>query len=77
MEDIDKRIVVFSRFFELFDDWEKMYFDESWVVINRVKWSVEWEVIEVGCLYILIILFFFVVGGMIMCDVNLFNMIFE
>jgi hypothetical protein len=77
MENIDNRIDTLYRFLGLLDEWEATHSGESRAAINRAKRSVEREVVETGCSYTLTISPPPAIGGMIMRDVNPFDMIFE
>ena len=77
MEDLDQRIENLNRFLELLNEWSETHSDESRAAINRVKRSVQREVIEAGCLFTMTISPPPAVGGMVMQNVNPFDMIFE
>ena len=77
MEDIDKRIQNLNYFLELLDDWTETHSDESRASINRIKKSIEREVIEAGCLLTMTISPPPAIGGLVMQNVNPFDMIFE
>lgn len=77
MEDLDQRIENLNRFLALLDEWTQTYSEESRTAINRVKRSVQREVIEAGCLFTMTISPPPAVGGMVMQNVNPFDMIFE
>lgn len=77
MEDLDQRIENLNRFLALLDEWTETHSVESRTVINRVKKSVQREVIEAGCLFTMTISPPPAVGGMVMQNVNPFDMIFE
>ena len=77
MEDIDERIENLHSFLGLLDDWTSSNSSESRAAINRTKRSVQREVVEAGCLRVISIAPPPAVGGMIMQDVNPFDMIFE
>jgi len=77
MDELDKRISNLKRFLKLLTDWSQTNSAEARAAINRSKKAVEREVIEAGCLYTVTISPPPAVGGMIMRDINPFNMIFE
>lgn len=77
MEDLDQRIENLNRFLALLDEWTQTHSEESLTAINRVKRSVQREVIEAGCLFTMTISPPPAVGGMVMQNVNPFDMIFE
>tara|TARA_B100000678_G_scaffold279969_1_gene276206 strand:+ start:22 stop:783 length:762 start_codon:yes stop_codon:yes gene_type:complete len=77
MEDLDQRIENLNRFLALLDEWTQTHSEESRTAINRVKRSVQREVIEAGCLFTMTISPPPAVGGMVMQNVNPFDMIFE
>ena len=77
MEDIDKRIENLNNFLELLDEWTNTHSEESRASINRIKRSVQREVIEAGCLHTMTISPPPAVGGMIMQNVDPFSMIFD
>lgn len=77
MEDIDQRIQNLNNFLELLDEWTDTHSEASRASINKVKRSVEREVIEAGCFYTMTISPPPAVGGLIMQNVNPFDMIFE
>jgi hypothetical protein len=75
--DADERIEKLTKFLKLIDEWGRTHSSKSRAQINRTKNAVQREVIEAGCLYTMTISPPPVVGGMIMQDVNPFDMIFE
>ncbi len=77
MEDLDRRIENLNSFLELLDQWTETHSQDSRAAINKVKRSVEREVIEAGCLFTMTISPPPAVGGMVMQNVNPFDMIFE
>jgi len=77
MHDVDERIENLNSFLQLLDKWEQTHSAESRAQINRIKKTIEREVIESGCLHTLTISPPPAVGGMIMQNVNPFDMIFE
>lgn len=77
MQDLDQRIENLNRFLGLLDEWTKTHSEESRAAINRVKRSVQREVIEAGCLFTMTISPPPAVGGLVMQNVNPFDMIFE
>lgn len=77
MEDLDQRIENLNRFLGLLDEWTQTHSEESRAAINRVKRSVQREVIEAGCLFTMTISPPPAVGGLVMQNLNPFDMIFE
>jgi len=77
MEELDQRIENLNRFLALLDEWTQTHSEESRAAINRVKRSVQREVIEAGCLFTMTISPPPAVGGLVMQNVNPFDMIFE
>jgi hypothetical protein len=75
--DADERIKNLTRFIQLLDEWDDTYSDSAREQINRTKKAVEREVIEAGCLLTVTISPPPAVGGMIMQNINPFDMIFE
>ena len=75
--DADERIARLKEFIQLIDEWEKSNSDEVRARINQMKNSIQREVIEAGCLYTMTISPPPAVGGMVMQNVNPFDMIFD
>ena len=75
--DADERIARLKDFLRLLDEWEKSHSDKVRARINQTKNSIQREVVEAGCLYTMTISPPPAVGGMIMQNVNPFNMIFD
>lgn len=77
MDDLDKRIETLNVFLNLLDEWSQSKSSESRQEINKLRRTVEREVIEAGCFVTMTIAPPPAVGGMVMTNVNLFDMIFE
>lgn len=75
--DADERIARLKDFLQLIDEWEETHSDDVRARINQTKNVVQREVIEAGCLYTMTISPPPAVGGMIMQNVNPFDMIFD
>ncbi len=75
--DADERIEKLTTFLQLIDEWGKTHSEESRAQINRIKNAVQREVIEARCLHTMTISPPPAVGGMIMQNINPFDMIFE
>ncbi len=75
--DADNRIEKLNSFLQLLDEWGRTHHDGVRARINQTKNSVQREVIEAGCLYTMTISPPPAVGGMIMQNVNPFDMIFQ
>ncbi|MGV6806806.1 MAG: hypothetical protein ACWA5K_02740 [bacterium] len=77
MKDIDERIHSLNSFLELLDRWDDEHSQEVRAEINKARAAVEREVVEAGCLKTMTISPPTAVGGMVMQNVNPFNMIFD
>ena len=77
MSDEDSRIAKLREFSGLIDEWERTDSYSVRAEISRLKNSVQREVIEAGCLSTMTISPPPVVGGLIMRNVNPFDMIFQ
>lgn len=77
MEEIDKRIENLYNFLGLLDEWTETRSSEARSAINRAKRGVQREVIEAGCLHTMTISPPPAVGGLVMQNVNPFDMIFD
>lgn len=77
MENLDERIELLNHFLALLDEWSETHSQEVRASINRIKRSVQREVIEAGCLFTMTISPPPAVGGLVMQNVNPFDMIFE
>lgn len=75
--DANERIARLNEFLRLIDEWEESHSDKVRAKINQTKNSIQREVIEAGCLYTMTISPPPAVGGMIMQNVNPFDMIFD
>jgi hypothetical protein len=75
--DADERIEKLTAFLKLLDEWGNTHSGESRVQINRIKKAVQREVIEAGCFHTMTISPPPAIGGMIMQNINPFDMIFE
>ena len=75
--DADERIDKLNNFLQLLDEWDKTDSDEVRARINKTKNAVQREVIEAGSLYTMTISPPPALGGMIMKNVNPFDMIFN
>ncbi|SIO06797.1 hypothetical protein [Salinivibrio sp. ES.052] len=77
MENIDQRIEKLTDFLGLLDAWEEEHPEEIRSRISRARPSVQREVLEAGCLHTITVSPPPAVGGMVMQNVNPFDMIFE
>ncbi|KAF3984759.1 MAG: hypothetical protein HFP81_00535 [Methylococcales symbiont of Hymedesmia sp. n. MRB-2018] len=77
MPDADDRIEKLNNFLQLLDEWERTHSSHARARINQTKNSVQREVIEAGCIYTMTISPPPAVGGMVMQNVNPFDMIFQ
>ena len=77
MSDYDERISRLNGFLELLDEWERTQAQHPREEISRTRKSVQREVIEAGCLGTVTISPPPAGGGLIMRNVNPFDMIFE
>lgn len=77
MDYADKRIEKLNRFLLVLNQWEETGDPGARSEINRTKASVQREVVEAGCSYTMTISPPPAVGGMIMRNVDPFNMIFQ
>ena len=75
MEDIDKRIESLNAFLELLDEWTETHSNESRAAINRTKKSVQREGIETGCSHTITISPPPAIGGLVLQNINPFDMI--
>lgn len=75
--DMDERIGRLHSFLELLDEWTESHSQESRARINRILQPVVREVLEAGCLHTMTISPPPAVGGLVMQNVNPFDMIFE
>ena len=75
--DADERIEKLNNFLTLINEWEKSHSEEVRARINQTKNLIQREVLETGCLHTMTISPPPAVGGMIMQNVNPFDMIFE
>jgi len=77
MNEIEKRIDNLQKFLTLLDEWTEKHSSATRSAINRVKKSVQREVIEAGCLHTMTISPPPAVGGLVLQNVNPFDMIFD
>lgn len=77
MEDLDKRIAKLNEFISLLNQWESAHSSAVRAKINQAKSSVEREVLEAGCLGTMTISPPPAVGGLVMQNINPFDMIFS
>lgn len=77
MDDIESRIDNLNTFLALVDEWTTTHSAECRAKINRSKRSIEREVVEAGCMQTITISPPPAIGGMIMQNVNPFDMIFD
>jgi hypothetical protein len=77
MDDAVKRIEKLNRFLRVLDQWEETGDPELRAELNRTKASVQREVVEAECSYTITISPPPAVGGMIMRNVNPFDIIFQ
>lgn len=75
--DADERKARLKDFLQLLEEWENSHSDEVRARINQSKNSVQREVVEAGCLHTMTISPPPAVGGMIMQNINPFDMIFD
>lgn len=77
MNDANERIEKLQNFIQLLDQWEATHNQDIRAKINRTKNAVQREVIEAGCHHTLTISPPPAVGGLLMRNVNPFDMIFD
>lgn len=77
MNEIEQRIENLNGFLTSLSEWGRTHSQESRAQINRQKKVVEREVVEAGCLQTVTISPPPAVGGIIMENINPFDMIFE
>lgn len=77
MDDLDKRIANLNEFISLLDQWDAKHSSDVRAQISKAKSAIEREVLEAGCLGRMTISPPPAVGGLVMQNVNPFDMIFS